>query len=147
MKPCTWKPKTLNHEEHEGHEAREDRPSWRLCQGIIGCAIRVHEELGPGLLEATYSTCLAHELSLARIPFRREVAVPIRYKGMSLDTAFRLDLLVDDAVIVEIKAVDALLRVHESQLLTYLKLSGMRVGLLINFNVGRLEDGVRRLVR
>jgi len=109
--------------------------------------MRVHEELGPGLLESTYATCLAHELSLARIPFRRELALPVRYRGVVLESGFRIDLLVDDAVVVEVKAVDALMRVHESQLLTYLKLTGLRTGLLVNFNVRLLKDGVRRLVR
>jgi GxxExxY protein len=133
----------LNHEEHEGHE---ERPSWKLCQEIIGCAMRVHAELGPGLLEPTYSVCMAHEFALKGVPFERERRVPVTYKGAFLESGFRIDLLVADEVVVEIKAVEALLPVHEAQVLTYLKLSRLRVGLLLNFNVRLMKDGIRRLV-
>ena len=98
------------------------------------------------MLESTYSACLAHEFALAGIRFEREKAVPIRYRDIVLESGFRIDLLVADEVIVEIKAVDRLLPVHEAQLLTYLKLSGVRVGLLINFNVRLLKDGIRRRI-
>ncbi len=131
---------------HEGHEEHEVRPSWKSCQDVIGCAIRVHSELGPGLLESTYTACLAHELCLAGIPFEREKSVPIRYRGILLDCGFRIDLLAANEVIVEIKSVEALLPVHEAQLLTYMKLSELRVALLMNFNVRSLRNGIRRLV-
>jgi len=98
------------------------------------------------LLESTYTACLAHELCLAGIPFEREKSVPIRYRGILLDCGFRIDLLAANEVIVEIKSVEALLPVHEAQLLTYMKLSELRVGLLMNFNVRSLRNGIRRLV-
>jgi len=112
----------------------------------VGCAIRVHSELGAGLLENAYATCLAHELTLAGIRFEREKPLPLAYRGVRLDCGYRLDMLVADEVVVEIKAVDAILRVHEAQMITYLKLSGCRAGLLINFNVRLLRDGIRRFV-
>jgi GxxExxY protein len=106
----------------------------------------VHRALGPGLLESAYEACLAHELSLRGLAVRRQVPLPIVYEGLTLEAGYRLDLLVGDLVIVEIKAVEGLLRLHEAQLITYLKLSGLSLGLLINFNVGLFRDGVRRLV-
>jgi GxxExxY protein len=118
-----------------------------LTDRVIGLAIRVHRELGPGLLESVYETCLAHELKLAGIPFRRQVTIPVRYRGTLLHTGFRADLLVADDLIVEIKAVERLVAAHEAQLLTYLRMSGCQVGLLLNFNAVRLKDGMRRLVR
>ena len=106
----------------------------------------MHRELGPGLLESTYQHCLAHELTLAGIPFKAELTLPIEYKGIRLDSGYRVDLLVDDRVILELKAVDAITGIHQAQLLTYMKLSGVRTGLLINFNVLKLVDGVERFV-
>ena len=117
-----------------------------LSKRVIGCAIEVHKELGPGLLESTYEQCLAHELSLAGIRFRPQVALPVPYKEIRLDCGYRVDLLIDDALIVELKAVDQLLAIHEAQLLTYMKLAGVQTGLLVNFNVRRLKDGIRRFV-
>jgi GxxExxY protein len=117
-----------------------------LSGQIIGAAIEVHRALGPGLLESAYQVCLAHELSLRGIPFEREKALPIEYKGVRLDCGYRLDFVVSGKVVVEIKAVDALHPVHEAQLLTYLKLTNCKVGLLINFNVRVLKDGVKRMV-
>jgi GxxExxY protein len=117
-----------------------------LTEAIIGAAIEVHRALGPGLLESAYEECLCRELSLRKIPFERQRALPLQYKGMSLDCGYRVDLLVADKVVVEIKAVEALLPIHEAQLLTYLKLGGWQVGLLINFNVPVLKDGIRRRV-
>lgn len=113
---------------------------------IIGAAIDVHKQLGPGLLESTYEECLCHELHLRRIQFQRQVELPVVYKGLKLDCGYRLDLLVEDTVVVELKAVEQLLPVHEAQLLTYLHLTRKRVGLLINFNVPLLKDGIRRRV-
>ena len=119
-------------------------PSSALTEEIIGCAIRVHSELGPGLLEATYSTCMSHELALAGIGFEREKVLPVAYRGIFLDCGYRIDLLVASEIVVELKAVDVLVPVHDAQVLTYLKMSGCRLGLLINFNVRLLKDGIRR---
>ena len=117
-----------------------------LTEQIIGAAIQVHRELGPGLLESAYEACLCHELSLHNLKFERQKALPISYKGVMLDTGYRLDLVVEDQVIVEIKAVSELLPIHEAQLLSYLKQVGGGRGLLINFNVKLLKHGLRRLV-
>jgi GxxExxY protein len=112
---------------------------------IIGSAIEVHKILGPGLLEAVYEECLCRELETRSIAVDRQREVPIKYKGERLDAEYRLDLLVENTVIVELKTCDQLLPIHEAQLLTYLKLSNMEVGLLINFNVPVLKDGIKRL--
>jgi len=117
-----------------------------LTRQIIGAAIEVHRALGPGLLESAYQSCLAQELSLRGLPFHSEVPVPVSYKGVQLECGFRLDLLVADKVVVEIKSVEAVLPVHEAQLLTYLRVSGHQVGLLINFNVAVLREGITRRV-
>lgn len=113
---------------------------------IIGAAIEVHRQMGPGLLESTYEECLCHELHLCGIRFTRQVELPVIYKGLKLDCGYRIDLLVEDTVVVELKAVEQLLPVHEAQLLTYLHLTKKPVGLLINFNVPLLKDGIRRRV-
>jgi GxxExxY protein len=118
----------------------------RLTQDVIGAAIEVHRILGPGLLESAYEHALCHELSLRAIGFRRQVDVPVVYKGLSLGSALRMDLLVDERLVLEVKAIERTLAVHESQLLTYLRLSGYRVGLLINFNVPVLKAGILRKV-
>jgi GxxExxY protein len=117
-----------------------------LTREIIGAAIEVHRHLGPGLLESAYVKCLTRELCLKKIPFKREWPLPMIYKGIRLDCTYRLDLLVADAVVVEIKSVEALTPIHEAQLLTYLKLGGWQVGLLINFNVEVLRTGIHRRV-
>ena len=117
-----------------------------LTGEIIGAAVSVHREIGPGLLESAYQACMCRELSLRGIPFRAEVELPVEYKGCKLDCGYRIDLVVDSRVIVELKSVERFSSVHESQLLTYLRLSKIRVGLLINFNVVHLRDGIRRLV-
>ena len=113
---------------------------------IIGCAIKVHQELGPGLLESSYEMALARELELAEISYQRQIALPLHYKGENLDCGYRIDLLVEDDVVVEIKAVESLKPIHEAQLITYLKLAGKKTGLLINFNVILLRNGIRRFV-
>ena len=113
---------------------------------VIGAAIDVHKALGPGLLESVYEACLTFELSEHRIKVERQKALPVTYKEITLETGFRTDLLIEDRVIVEIKAVDKLLPIHHSQLLTYLKLSELKVGLLINFNVNVLRTGIQRVV-
>ncbi len=113
---------------------------------IINAAMKVHSALGPGLLEAAYETCLCHELARRNLRFCRQVPVPIRYEEFNLDCGFRLDLVVEDKAIVDLKSVDQVLPVHHSQLLTYLKLSGLPLGLLINFNVAHLRNGIWRRV-
>jgi len=113
---------------------------------VIGAAIEVHRALGPGLLESAYEECLCHELSLKGVRFERQVPQPVTYKGVKLECGYRLDLVVAGKLIVEVKAVDALHPIHTAQLLTYLKLSGHRVGLLLNFHSVVLKDGLKRLV-
>ena len=117
-----------------------------LTKLIISAAIEVHGALGPGLLESAYEECLCQELSSQKIPFERQVPLPVKFKEFRLNCGYRLDLLVSKAVVVEIKAVESLLSIHEAQLLTYLKLGGWKVGLLINFNVPVLKNGIRRRV-
>ena len=117
-----------------------------LTGKIIGCAIAAHRELGPGLLESAYETAFARELTLSGIKHQRQVGLPLNYKGEHLDCGFRIDLMVENEVIVEIKAVDSLQPIHEAQLLTYLRLAKKRTGLLINFNELQLRDGLRRFV-
>lgn len=117
-----------------------------LSEKIIGAAIEVHRELGPGLLESTYEACLAHELNLQGIKAVRQQKQPIHYKGLEIDEAYRIDVIVEDQIILELKVVDDLNNIHLAQLLTYLKLSGCSLGYLINFNVPLLKDGIRRVV-
>ncbi|MBL8485898.1 MAG: GxxExxY protein [Rhodocyclaceae bacterium] len=112
---------------------------------VVDAALRVQKALGPGLLESVYEACLAHELAKRGISFRAQVTLPVRYDGVQLDAGFRVDLLVEDRVIVELKAVETLLPIHEAQLITYLKLSGLRLGLLLNFHVRLLREGMRRI--
>jgi GxxExxY protein len=116
-------------------------------RAILGSAIEVHRALGPGLLESTYRVCLVKQLSVDGMKVDEEVAIPINYRGCQLDAAYRADVIVDQAVLLELKAIDGLLPIHEAQVLTYLKHTNLQVGLLINFNVHRLMSGVRRLVR
>ena len=117
-----------------------------LSNKVLGCAIEVHRELGPGLLESTYEQCLAYELSRTKIPFKVQVELPVEYKEIQLDCGYRIDVLADDRLIVELKSVNQLMPIHEAQILTYMKLAGVKVGLLINFNVTILTKGVRRFV-
>jgi len=117
----------------------------KLSGEIVDASIQVHKALGPGLLESTYERCLYQELVLREINVQRQVVCPIDYRGLKLDEGYRLDLLVDRSIVVELKAVEALSDVHSAQLLTYLKLTGMELGLLINFNVTLLKNGIRRL--
>jgi GxxExxY protein len=117
-----------------------------LTERIIGAAIEVHRHTGPGLMESAYEECLCYELSQLGLSFKRQVHLPVTYKGIKLDCGYKMDLLVEDAVILEIKTVDQILPVHTAQLLTYLKLSGKKVGLLLNFNSPILAKGIKRLV-
>jgi len=117
-----------------------------ITEAIIGAAIAVHRELGPGLLESAYEACLAYELAERDLKVERQKGLPVTYRGVQLDCGYRIDLLVEEQVVVELKAVERLEPIHEAQLLSYLKLSGCKVGLLINFNVKLLKNGIRRLV-
>ena len=117
-----------------------------LSHDIIGCGIEVHRELGPGLLESAYEHCLFYELTQNGIPARRQVALPVSYKGTRIDCGFRIDLLVNETIIVELKSVEKIQPIHEAQLLTYLRLAGKEIGLLMNFNVRRMKDGIQRFV-
>lgn len=117
-----------------------------LTKQIIGAAIEVHSQLGPGLLESTYEVCICHELAARGLAFKRQLDLPVHYKGVALDCGYKIDILVEDKVIWELKAVEAILPVHEAQLLTYLKLSGKRVGFLMNFHVPRMSLGIVRKV-
>jgi len=118
----------------------------RTTETIIGAAIEVHRAVGPGLLESAYEECLCRELTLHNIPFERQRPLPVEYKGTRLDCGYRIDLLVASAVVVEIKACEAIQPIHEAQLLTYMKLGGWKLGLLINFNVPVLKDGIGRRI-
>jgi GxxExxY protein len=113
---------------------------------VIGSAIEVHKHLGPGLLESAYEECRAFELRQQGIDFQRQVPLPILYKGIQLDCAYRMDLVVERYLIIEIKTVEQLLPIHQAQLLTYLKLSNLKFGLLLNFNVALLRDGIKRMI-
>jgi GxxExxY protein len=117
-----------------------------LSERVIGLAIDVHRHLGPGLLESAYEECLCFELKRAGFIYRRQVSLPVVYKDVRLDCGYRMDVVVEDELIVEIKAIERVLAVHEAQMLTYLRLSGIRVGLLMNFGSVTLKDGLRRFV-
>jgi len=117
-----------------------------LSNVVIGAAIEVHKHLGPGLLEAVYRGCLAHELMERGISVEREVVMPVRYKGIEFSVGYRADLIVEKRIIVELKAVDSLQPIFTAQLLSYLRMSGLKLGLLVNFNVPKLADGIKRLV-
>jgi len=130
----------------ESPPRRRDRREDQITDRVIGCAIEVHRNLGPGLLESAYERCLCHEIRQSGLKCQTQVALPIHYKGLELDCGYRLDLLVEESVILEIKAIERLLPIHEAQLLTYLKLTGYKVGLLLNFNVPVLKEGLHRIV-
>ncbi|HEY8220257.1 MAG TPA: GxxExxY protein [Methylobacter sp.] len=117
-----------------------------LSRRVIGCAIEVHKILGAGLLESTYEKCLEHELHLAGLSYTVQQQLPVTYKGVELDCGYRLDLVVENKLIVELKSVDKLQKIHEAQILTYMKLTGLNVGLLINFNETLLKNGIKRFV-
>jgi GxxExxY protein len=130
---------------HRGTEDTE-RSSPARTHDIVSVAIDVHRVLGPGLLETAYETCLCRELFLRGIEFERQVQLPIDYRGVKLDCGYRLDLVVQGSVIVEVKSISRILPIHRAQVLTYLKLTGLRLGLLINFNVEMLRDGIHRII-
>jgi GxxExxY protein len=126
---------------HGDTEARSKLLHEELTELVIGAAIEVHKALGPGLLESAYEECLCHELSLRGISFERQLPLPVEYKGVKLDCGYRIDLIVENKLILELKCVEHVLPVHEAQLLTYLRMTGLRVGLLLNFNVSTLVRG------
>ena len=132
----------MNHKDTKDTKVKADE----LSRQIIGAAIEVHRVLGPGLLESAYEECVCRELALRDVPFERQVHLPVEYKGSKIDYGYRIDLLVDRLVIVELKSVESLLPIHEAQLLTYLYLRQIWLGLLINFNVPLLKGGIKRLV-
>ena len=117
-----------------------------LSNRVIGCAIEVHRNLGPGLLESTYEQCLAYEFGMADITFKLQHPLPVEYKNIKLDCGYRIDLFVENSLIIELKSVERILPIHQAQLLTYMKLSGTSVGLLMNFNVEYLKNGIKRMV-
>jgi len=132
-----------HHEEREEHEGREFDT---LSRQVIGCAIEVHRFLGPGLLESPYQRCLSRELELSGIAHACEAPLPIKYKGISLECGYRVDLLVERALIVELTSVKKIDPIHEAQILTYMKLSGIQTDLMFNLNVTKLKDGIKRYV-
>jgi GxxExxY protein len=137
----------MNQDTHHGDTgARRELVLEELTNKIIGAAIEVHKELGPGLMESAYEECLCHELRLRGISFERQVPLPVEYKGLKLECGYRLDVVVEDAVILELKCIERVLPVHVAQLMTYLKMTRKRVGLLINFKVEALARGIVRRV-
>lgn len=116
-----------------------------LGENVLGCALKVHRALGPGLLESAYEACLAREFEMRGLDYRRQYVMPVSYEGMTVDLGYRLDLLVADRVVIEVKAVEKLIDVHRAQLLSYLKFGGFRLGYLLNFNAPMLKDGIMRL--
>ena len=117
-----------------------------LSNRVIGCALTVHRELGPGLLESTDEQCLAHELKLNGIVFKLQYPLPVEYKGVRLECGYRVDLFIEEKLIIELKCVEQIKGIHEAQLLTYMKLAGVKIGLLMNFNVAKLKNGIKRFV-
>jgi len=118
----------------------------QITEKIIGCAIEVHKTLGPGLLESVYEECLAYELIQQKLNFNRQVPVPVTYKNVKMDCGYKIDILVEDAVVVELKSIEMIMPVHEAQILTYLRLTEKEIGLLINFNVKLLKNGIKRFI-
>lgn len=136
----------MNHRDTKAPRTAIDEETDRIAKQVVDAAFTVHTRLGPGLLESVYEACLVHELKKRRLSVVTQVELPVVYDNIRLDVGFRLDLLVEQRVIVELKAVEAIAPVHKAQLLTYLKLSGYRLGLLINFNVPLIKDGLHRLI-
>ena len=132
----------MKHREHREHR---EGASAELSERVLGAAIEVHRELEPGLLESAYEACLCHELALAGLAFKKQWELSVEYRGLRLGAGFRADLIVEDELLIELKTVDKLLPIHTAQVLTYLKFSGLRVGLLLNLNERVLRDGIKRL--
>jgi GxxExxY protein len=139
----------LNHQDTKTPRVSPREPSEavdRIATEIVDAAYRVHSELGPGLLESAYEVCLHHELTKRGLTVRKQVSLPVIYDSIEIDAGYRLDLVVEDSVIVELKSAETLLQIHVAQVLTYLKLGGYKLGFLINFNVTRIKDGIKRIV-
>ncbi|MCW8984556.1 MAG: GxxExxY protein [Thermoanaerobaculales bacterium] len=139
----------MNHQDTKTPRVSPREPSKavdRIATEIVDAAYKVHSELGPGLLESTYEVCLEHELKKRGLTVRRQVSLPVVYDSIEIEAGYRLDLVVEESVIVELKSVDALLQIHVAQVLTYLKLGRYKLGFLMNFNVTRIKDGVKRIV-
>jgi GxxExxY protein len=137
----------MHREQQQSHSIGEKAMEFdTLTHRVIGCAIEVHRHLGPGLLESAYESCLAYELRRCEIAHQTQVPLNIHYKGTQIDCGYRIDILVGTSLILELKSVDQLHRIHEAQILTYMKLAGAKTGLLINFNVTKLKDGLKRFV-
>jgi len=134
----------VNHRDTETQRVSEERDP--VTEKVIGLAIEVHRHLGPGLLESAYEECLCYEFTQASIPFSRQVALPVIYKNVNLDCGYRMDIVVDELIILELKTVEKILPIHHAQLMTYLKLGNMKTGLLMNFNNAVLKDGIKRVV-
>ncbi|MBT3556494.1 MAG: GxxExxY protein [Rhodospirillales bacterium] len=134
----------MNHRDTETQRVSEERDP--VTEKVIGLAIEVHRHLGPGLLESAYEECLCYEFTQASIPFSRQVALPVIYKNVNLDCGYRMDIVVDELIILELKTVEKILPIHHAQLMTYLKLGNMKTGLLMNFNNAVLKDGIKRVV-
>jgi GxxExxY protein len=127
---------------HESISARAEE----VATAVVDAAVKVHRALGPGLLESVYEACLCYELSKRGIPYRRQVSLPVRYEEVFIETGFRLDVLVDECVIVELKSTESIIPIHEAQLLTHLKLANARLGFILNFNVPLMKQGIKRMV-
>jgi len=136
----------MNRQDAKSPREEPSRELDRIASAIVDSALRVHKELGPGLLESVYENCLAYELRGRNHKVETQVMLPVKYRDIRLDAGLRIHMVVDAAVVVEIKAVEAILPVHSAQVVTYLKLSGLRLGLLINFNVPLIKDGIRRII-
>jgi GxxExxY protein len=136
----------MNHRVEAVRQPQEARRANQVTEKVIGCAIEVHKHLGPGLLESAYEECTCYEMTEEGLAVRRQVPLPVIYKGDKLDCGYRIDAVVEETVILEFKTVEKLLPVHEAQLLSYLRLTGLKVGLLINFHVPVLKDGLKRLM-
>ncbi|HEY6169427.1 MAG TPA: GxxExxY protein [Verrucomicrobiae bacterium] len=136
----------MNHQDTKAPREPISEELDRIAHQIVDAAFAVHTSLGPGLLEGVYEICLAHELSKRGLKVERQIVLPVVYDGVRIDAGLRLDLLVKSSIIVELKAVETVLPVHRAQVLTYLKLSGKRLGFLINFNVPRIKDGIQRII-
>jgi GxxExxY protein len=135
----------MNHQDTKAPRTAIPEETDRVAKGVVDAAYKVHSTLGPGLLESVYEACMVHDLSRRGLRVERQISMPIRFEGIRLDAGLRLDMVVNSCVVVENKASEKLLPLHEAQLLTYLKLSGLRLGLLINFNVPVIKDGIRRM--
>jgi len=136
----------MNHQDAKSPRVEIPAELDRIAKTVVDAAYVVHSTLGPGLLENVYEMCLAHELELRRLKVERQLSVPVYYRDLAIEAGYRLDLLINDSLLVELKAVEQLLPLHQAQVMTYLKLSGLRLGLLINFNVPLIKNGIKRII-